>query len=187
MTPPADTPTGRSARPRTASWLRPWWQARVFLHRAGQPADGQAVTLAAGSDPSYARGHGGLLAFVGIGLLLTSELVDRLERLEGPLGLGALNLIFAVIIATIVICTAALMGDTALAAAERRIGRRPRAPFVRSLLAVGGGAAGTGILVAHLHHPLALDSWVGLAGGLLLAIAAIAHPQLPDTTRPSER
>ncbi len=145
------------------------------------------MTVAAGSDRSDARGHGGLLAFVGIGLLLTSELVDRLERLEGPLGLGVLNLIFAVMIATIVVCAAALMGDSALAAAERRIGRRPRARFVSSLLAVGGGAAGTGILVAHLHHRVALDSWVGLVGGLLLAIAAIAHHQPPDTARPSER
>lgn len=145
------------------------------------------MTVAAGSDRSCARGHGGLLAFVGIGLLLTSELVDRLERLEGPYGLGALNLIFAAMIATIVVCTVALVGDSALAAAERRIGRRPRARFVSALLAVGGGAAATGILIVHMHHPLALDAWVGLAGGLLLAIAAIAHHQLPDVARPSKR
>lgn len=145
------------------------------------------MTVAKGSDRSYGQGHGALLAFAGIGLLLVSELVDRLERLEGPYGLGALNLIFAVMIATIVVCTAALIGDSALAAAERRIGRRPRARFMRALLAVGGGAAATGILGAHLHHPLALDSWIGLAGGLLLATAAIAHHQLPDAARPSKR
>jgi CDP-diglyceride synthetase len=119
--------------------------------------------------------------------LLASELVERLERLEGDVGLGALNLIFATMIATIVVCAAALAGDTVLAAAERRMGRRPGARLVTPLLAVCGATAATGILVAHLRHPLALDGWVALAGSLLLAIAAVAHHHLPDAPGPSER
>jgi peptidoglycan/LPS O-acetylase OafA/YrhL len=120
-------------------------------------------------------------------LLLASELVERLERLEGDVGLGALNLIFATMIATIVVCAAALMGDSILAAAERRMGRRPGARLVTPLLAVCGGAAAIGILVPHLNHPLALDGGVGLAGSLLLVIAAVAHHHLPDAPGPSER
>jgi hypothetical protein len=120
-----------------------------------------------------------LLAFAGIGLLLASELVDRLERLEGDIGFGALNLILAVLLATLVVCAAAIVGDSVLAAAEQRIGRRPGARLVTPLLGVCAGAAAIGILVAHLRHPLALDGWVGLAGSLLLVIAAVAYHHLP--------
>jgi hypothetical protein len=119
--------------------------------------------------------------------LLASELVERLERLEGAVGEGVLNPMVAVLIATLVVCAAALVGDSILAAAERRMGRRPGARLVTPLLAVCGGAAATGILVAHLRHPLALDGWVGLAGSLLLVIAAVAHHHLPDAPGPSER
>lgn len=55
------------------------------------------------------------------------------------------------------------------------------------LLAVCGGAAATGILVAHLHHTLALDGWVALAGSLIFGIAAVAQHHLPSAARPRER
>jgi hypothetical protein len=132
------------------------------------------------------RGRVGVLAFVGIGLLLASELVQCLERLEGDLGLGALNTIPALLIATLVVGVAALVGDTVLDAAERRLGRRPGARLVAPLLAVWGGAAATAILLVHLYHPLALDGWIGLAGSLLLVIAAVVRHHLPGAARPSE-
>jgi hypothetical protein len=54
-------------------------------------------------------------------------------------------------------------------------------------LAVCGGAAASGILVAHLRHSLALDGWVGLSGSALLVIAAVTHHHLPDAASTSER
>lgn len=187
MTPPAKTPTAAPARPRVASWLRKRRQGDAAVIRAGEAVGERAAGVAASGVSDRARGRVGLLAFTGIGLLLASELVERLERLEGDVGPGALNLIAAMMIATIVVCTAALAGDSALAAAERRIGRRPGARLVTPLLAVCGGAAAIGILVAHLSHPLALDGWVGLAGSLLLVIAAVAYHHLPAAATPSER
>lgn len=142
--------------------------------------------VAADEDQERARGRVALLALTGLGLLLASELTDQLERLEGEVGLAALNLILGTMFATIVVCAAALVGDSLVAAAERRIGRRPGAPLVTPLLAVCGGATVTGILAAHMSHPIALDGWVGLLGGLVLVIAAVAHHHLPVAARRSE-
>jgi hypothetical protein len=104
---------------------------------------------------------------------LISELVDRLEGLEDNLGVGWLNLTLATLVATLVVCTLALIGDSALNTGARRIGHRPGARLLTPLLAAVGGTALCGILATHLTDPLALDGWIGLAGALLLLIAAV--------------
>jgi hypothetical protein len=113
------------------------------------------------------------LAFAATELLLISELVDRLEHLEDNVVIGWLNLTFATMVATVIVCALALIGDSALDSAERRIGHRPGSRSLTPLLATGGCAALCGILAAHLSHPLALDGWIGLAGALLLLVAAV--------------
>jgi hypothetical protein len=134
-----------------------------------------ATTHAASSKPGRAdaRPTVALLAFAATELLLISELVDRLEHLEGNLGIGWLNLTFATMVATVIVCALALIGDSALNTAERRIGHRPGSRSLTPLLATAGGTALSGILAAHLSRPLALDSWIGLAGALLLLVAAV--------------
>jgi hypothetical protein len=131
-----------------------------------------------------ARLNVGLLACSGLGLLLTSEIVDRVERLEGNAGIAWLNLTFAAMLATIAVCAGALVGDSALQAVGRRIGHRPGARLIAPLLATSGTATIGGILVAHLNRPLSLDGWTGLAGSLPLLIAAVAYHYLPGTARP---
>lgn len=150
---------------------------------ASQPATPYPATLVSAAAPDAAssrpgEAHGSptvaLLAFAGTELLLISELVDRLERLEGDLGIGWLNVTIAALIATGIVCTLALIGDSTLNAAARRVGHRPGARLLTPLLATAGGGALCGILAAHLSHPLALDSWIGLSGALLLLLGA-AH------------
>jgi hypothetical protein len=144
------------------------------------------------SSPSaaVARPSVALLAFAGIELLLISELVDRLEHLEDNLGIGWLNVTVATMLATIIVCALALIGDSTLNAAARPIGHRPGARLLTPLLATAGGAGLCGILAAHLTHPLALDSWIGLSGTLLLLGAAHrqaatrAPPRRPSPSRP---
>ena len=134
-----------------------------------------------------ARDRIGVITSAGLALLLASELVDRLERVEGPVGLSALNLLFAMLIATLIVCTAALVGDWALTVTKRRTGRGPGGRLVTPLLALAGAVPACGILVAHLHHRLALDGWVALLGSLLLEAAAFAHHRLPCTATVTER
>jgi drug/metabolite transporter (DMT)-like permease len=114
----------------------------------------------------------GSLTLAGITLLGASELADRLEP---NLGFNVINLYIAFSIAAFLVCVGALVGDTILAAVERRSGRRPGAQHVTLLLAVPGAAAIADILAQHLRHPPALDGWLGLAGGILLLIAAGLH------------
>lgn len=147
----------------------------------GTPASKRLVATAAREAAPLTRGWIGLTAFAGIGLLLASELIDRLDRLEGAFGLGALNLIFALPVATIIVCTAALVGDWALAMTARRKGHPARAHLVTPLLALGGAIPAGGVLLAHLHHRLALDGWVAFAGSLLVILAAFAHHCLSDS------
>jgi hypothetical protein len=136
-----------------------------------EAADPHAAS--SGLDPAQARSSVALLAFAGIELLLISELVERLERLEDNLGVGWLNLTLATLVATVIVCALALIGDSALNMGARRIGHRPGARLLTPLLAAAGGTAVCGILATHLTHPLALDGWVGLAGALLLLVAAV--------------
>jgi hypothetical protein len=186
--PRANTPTG-GARARSRSVLLPRgrWRVRGSHADARGAAGDQAPDVAGAGVGDRARGRVGLLAFVGIGLLVASGLLERLERLEDDSGIGWVNLFLAMLIATIVVCTAALVGDSVLTAAERRKGRRPGTRLMTPLLAVCGGAAASGILIDHLRHPLALDGWIALGGSLLLAIAAVAHHRLPDAATPRER
>jgi hypothetical protein len=53
-----------------------------------------------------------LLSCSGAGLLIASEITDRLERVEGDLGPTALNLAIATPLALLVVSTAALVGDS---------------------------------------------------------------------------
>lgn len=173
---PSETAT---RRPRAG--VRGWRRADRPTPAGSAHVGGAARTEAAAAAlADRARVHVGLLAFSGLGLLLTSETVDRLERLEDNAGIGWLNLTFAAPLATIAVCAAALIGDTALRAIERRIGRRPRTRLTTPLLATSAAATISGILLAHLTRPLALDGWTGLAGSLLLLIGAIAHHHLPE-------
>jgi hypothetical protein len=119
-----------------------------------------------------------LLAFGGVGLLIASELTDRLERVDGGLGMNALNLTVASLLALIVVSTTALAGDTVLAYAERHLGRRPGARLLAPLLTAAGAAALSAIVIEHLRHGPALDGWIGIAGGALLLLAAITHHRL---------
>jgi hypothetical protein len=147
-------------------------------HRAasGPAASSEAAApYAASSEPGRAdaRPSAALLAFAGTELLLISELVDRLEHLEDNLGISWFNLLVAAVLATLIVRALALIGDSALNMAERRIGHRPGSRYLTPLLATAGGAAFLGILAAHLSHTLALDGWVGLGGAGLLLIAAV--------------
>jgi hypothetical protein len=103
-------PVTHRARPRVRSWrragchagrqLRP---ASVAAHvfRAGEHRVRCRLLAEQGAGPARsrigsgerARSLGALLAFGGAGLLVASELTDRLEGLEGTIGMGALNLI----------------------------------------------------------------------------------------------
>jgi hypothetical protein len=145
-----------------------------------EPATAQAASSTPGR--LRARASVALLAFAGIDLLLTSELVDRLERLEDNLGIGWLNLTCATMVATLILCGLTLIGDSVLDAREQRTGRRPGGPPLTPLLATAGGAALCGILAAHLSHPLSLDGWIGLGGALLLLAAAAAHRHISHAT-----
>jgi UPF0716 family protein affecting phage T7 exclusion len=122
-----------------------------------------------------------MLAFGGGGLLIASEVTDLLEQLEGNIGIGWVNLIVASLIATPIVCTAALVGDSLLAAAERRSGHRPGARILTPMLTAAAAAAAGGIIIDHLRHAVAVDSWIGLGGSLLLLLAAVAHHHLPRT------
>jgi hypothetical protein len=155
-----------------------------------RPTSETLLTSVDGVVARVTRDRIGVITSVGIALLLASELVDRLERLErleGPIGLSALNLLFAMLIATLIVCTAALVGDWALTVTKRRTGRTPGTRLVTPFLALAGAAAACGILVAHLHHRLALDGWVALLGSLLLEIAAFAHHRLTCAATATER
>jgi MFS family permease len=152
-----------------------------------KPASETLLSWVDGVVARVTRDRIGLIASVGIALLLASELVDRLECLEGPIGLSALNFLFAMLAATLIVCTAALVGDWALTVTKRRTGRTPGARLVTPLLALAGATPACGILVAHLHHRLALDSCVALVGSLLLIVAAFAHHRLSYAARVTER
>ena len=121
-----------------------------------------------------------LLAFAGFGLLVMSEFSDRLEP---DLGLSVFNLWIAASFGAVVVCITALLGDTLLANIARRSGRRLSHASVTTLLMLAGAPTMIGILIVHQSHPLALDSWLALAGSVLLVIAALAHHQLPQRPR----
>jgi hypothetical protein len=109
-----------------------------------------------------------VLALFGAALLGTSELADRLEPM---FGLSAVNVFFALPIAAFVVLVAAAIGDEILAARERRLGRQ--LDGVRLLaLAVPGLTVTAVIGLDHLRHAPALDASLGLAGGILLLVAA---------------
>jgi hypothetical protein len=167
------TQTGTPARPDPTPSPRANHPALSRRSTFGEAADADAASSAPG--PTQAHASVGLLAFCGIDLLVIGELVDRLEGLEGDLGIGWLNLTVATLFATVIVCTVALIGDSALNAGARRIGHRPGARLLTPLLAAAGGAALCGILVDHLAHPIGLDGWIGLGGALLLLGAAYQH------------
>jgi hypothetical protein len=188
VTPPAEAGTETPARPRVRGAARVHHQTPAPSDRPDQPARPQTTTHAAEPTAAHTRLPVGVLAFAGLGLLLTGELTERLERLEHNLGIAWLNLTFATMIATILVCVTALVGDSALRAAERHTGHRPGARLITPLLALSGSAITIAILVAHLNHPPALDSWTGLAGSQLLLVAAAAHGRPPGAAmRPRKR
>jgi hypothetical protein len=118
----------------------------------------------------------GPVAFGGGALLIASEFTDRLETLEGGYTILAFNLILASLLATLIVCAAAIVGDSVLHRAELRLGRRPGAALLAPLLTIAGATSAAAIIIAHLGHALALDAWLGLAGSaLLLLAAAIRH------------
>lgn len=122
----------------------------------------------------------GLLAFAGIALLVIGELSDRLES---DLGLGAVNLCLAALLAALTVSVSALLGDTLVGTIARRSGRRPSHSSMTALLMLAGAPTAVGIWIVHRSHPLALDSWIALTGSVLLVIAALAHHQLPQRLR----
>lgn len=188
VTPPADTPRSAPLRLCVASWLDSRRRRGASRLEPVYGAAEQAPANTAGPTEDTARGGVAFLACLGVGLLITSELVERLEHLEGEVGLGVLNLIFAVPIAAMVVSVAALIGDSLLGAGERRSGRRPGPCLATGVLGVAGAVTAAGIIVAHLRHAVALDAWIGLSGGLLLVIAAIAHHvRLSSQARPRAR
>lgn len=153
--------------------------------------------MAAATDPATAveapdaaarrtRIQAWLLAFAGLWLLLTGGLIEAFEQLEGDAGVGWVNLTFAVTLATIVVCVVALIGDSALRAVDRRMGRRPGARLVKPGLAIAGAVAFLTILVAHIGHHLALDGWIGGAGALVL-LAAARGVTVPEVRRRGRR
>ena len=148
-------------------------------------ADTGGLTDADSQSIAWLRAHVcflvALLSFGGAGLLIASEITDRLERVEGDLEPTALNLAIATPLALLVVSLAALLGDSLLARAERRSGRRPGARLLGPLLTVAGGAVGSAIIVYHVRHAVALDGWMGLSGSALLLLAALAHHRLPRT------
>ena len=107
-------------------------------------ADTGGLTDADSQSIAWLRAHVcflvALLSFGGAGLLIASEITDRLERVEGDLEPTALNLAIATPLALLVVSLAALLGDSLLARAERRSGRRPGARLLGPLLTVAGGA-----------------------------------------------
>lgn len=119
-----------------------------------------------------------MLAFGGCGLLIASEMTDRLERVEGNIGLGAVNVTFSLLIAAMIVSTAALVGDSMLAVASRRLGHRPGARLLTPLLTLAGAASASAIAIDHVRHTPALDSWIGLGGSVLLLLAALANRHL---------
>jgi hypothetical protein len=129
----------------------------------------------------------GMLSFTGAGLLLVSELTDRLERIEGDVGMGTFNLIVAVLLAVPVVCTVALVGDSILARLERHSGHRPGAWMITPLLTVAGVTAAGGVIVGHLWRPPPLDAWIGIAGGVLLLLAGLARRHRSDEAQPRHR
>jgi hypothetical protein len=110
-----------------------------------------------------------VFALFGAMLLGTSELTDRFESV---FGLSSVSLFFALPIATVVVCVAAISGDSILVVVERRVGRRMGRRLRLMSLAVPGLAATVVIGVHHVRHLPALDASLGLAGGLLLLLAA---------------
>ena len=91
-----------------------------------------------------------------------------------------MNLWIAASFAAVAVCAIALLGDTLLAAIARRSDRRPSRSSVTALLMLAGVPTTIEILIVHQSHPLALDSWLALTGGVLLVLAAVAHHQLPQ-------
>lgn len=91
------------------------------------------------------------------------------------MGMGAINLTVASLLSSLFVGTAALIGDWALARAERHLGRRPGARLVTPLLAAVGAVSACGIVIDHVRHAPALDGWTGISGSVLLLLAAIAH------------
>jgi hypothetical protein len=118
----------------------------------------------------------GLVAALGVGLMVAGEIADRLEV---DLGLDLINLILASLFAALAVSVVVLLGDSLITAIARRSGRRPSQRLVTLLLTLAGAATAGWIVIGHLSHPLALDGWLGLGGSLLLLIAALAHHHLP--------
>jgi hypothetical protein len=151
-----------------------------------EPATAVAPPVAPRSRPTIERSPGpwdtagvrtliALLAFPGAALLIASELIDRLERIEGDAVMIVLNLIFALPIATLVVCTAALAGDSLLSFANRRTGRRPGARLITPFLTISGAISTAAIAIGHLGHPPAFAAYVGLGGSFLLLLAALTN------------
>jgi hypothetical protein len=120
------------------------------------------------------------VAAIGAGLLVASELADRLEV---DLGLDVINVSLSVWFALLIVSTGALLGDSLLTAVERRSGQRTSPGLITSLLTLSGAAPAVWILISHLSHPLALDGWLALGGSVLLVLAALANHQLPPRPR----
>jgi hypothetical protein len=124
-----------------------------------------------------------VLALLGAALLGTGELADRLEPL---LGLNLLNVFCALPIAAVAILGAAATCDEIIAVRELRVGRRLEGLRLLALT-IPGLAATVAISVDHLRHPPALDASLGLAGGVLLLLAAGLYRHAIGPVRRSSR
>jgi hypothetical protein len=158
-----------------------------FAHHANHSEIGERTGVAGGPrgwSLDRARSLIALLALAGGGLLIAGEITDRLERVEGDAGLDAFNLIVASLLAMLIVCTGALIGDWVLARAEQRLGRRPGARLLAPLLTIAGSVSAGGIIIEHLRRAPALDAWIGITGSALLLLAAIAHHHLLNEAGP---
>jgi hypothetical protein len=178
-----DTGPYAPTRRRSRSWQSVRWRVRGSRRYAIQADHGQSNAAPEARFGDRASGRVGMLTCLGAALLVAGALVALLQRLEGVSGMWVFNLIVALVIATPVVSVAALAGVSLLAVVERRAGRRPAERVVTAVLALAGAGATSGIMIANLRHPLALDGWLGLGGGLLLAIAALAHHRLAGSVQ----
>ncbi len=118
----------------------------------------------------------GLLAAAGSGLLIAGELTDALEA---DLGLTVFNLLLSSLLAVLIVSTGALVGDSLLTAVNNRFGWQPNRRLITASLMFAGAPVTIWILIGHFSRPLRLDGGIGLAGGVMLVLAALAHHGLP--------
>lgn len=113
----------------------------------------------------------GTLATLAATLLLASEISDGLER---QVGLSLFSLVFALILATLLVCLGLILGYDLLQWPRLQRHKPSRAKTTVALLGLGAGTL-TLIAIEHLHRLPAADGWLGTAGGLLMLAAALAN------------